>query len=121
LRRLKRRQDFLRVAGIGRKWAAPGLVLQCAPAGEPRGADQAGGPAVGFTASRRVGGAVARNRARRRLRAVAEQVIGASARADLDYVLIARAATLGRRFDLLARDLRAALGKLGALAEQRPG
>lgn len=92
-------------------------MLQCAPAAGPRGADGSCGPAVGFTASRRIGGAVARNRARRRLRAVAEQVIGGAARGDLDYVLIARAATLERRFDQLARDLRAALGKLGALAE----
>ena len=92
-------------------------MLQCAPAlagGE-------GAPAVGFTASRRVGGAVARNRARRRLRAAADQVIATSARPDLDYVLIARTATLSRRFDRLAADLRTALAKLGALAEQPAG
>lgn len=113
LPRLKRRQDFQRVARTGRRWAAPGLVLQCAPAATAGGCEA--GPRVGFTASRRVGGAVARNRARRRLRAAAEEVLPRLARADRDYVVIARAGTCARRFDQLVADLAAALGKVGGL------
>ena len=114
LARLKRRQDFLRIARTGRKWAAPGLVLQCAP--RP-GSDEDGAPEtaprVGFTASRKVGGAVDRNRARRRLRAVSEAVLATAARPDRDFVLIARAGTLTRPFPLLIQDLETGLDRVG--------
>ncbi len=106
----------MRVARNGQSTAVPGLVLQCAkqPATPPR--DKAPTARVGFTASRRVGGAVARNRARRRLRVVAETVIPLHARADRDYVLIARTATLDRRFEDLVRDLDRALMRVGCAA-----
>ena len=71
--RLKTRADFLRVAGSRRSVARPGLVVQAAPA--PAGAKGASAIRVGFTASRRVGNAVVRNRAKRRLRAVAAEVL----------------------------------------------
>jgi ribonuclease P protein component len=68
---------------------------------------------VGFTASRRVGGAVARNRAKRRLRAVAEEVMPSTALSQCDYVLIARGATLHRPYGALRGDLEGALKRLG--------
>ncbi len=107
--RLKRRSEFLRVAGARRKWAMPGLVLQAR-----RRDDQGGALRVGFTASRKVGGAVTRNRAKRRLRAAAAAILPAHARGGYDYVLIARAATAGRPFTDLLDDLKAALKKVGA-------
>ena len=105
--RLKRRPEYLRVARSGLKAAAPGLVLQALRR------DKAGGMRVGFTASRRVGGAVARNRARRRLKAVAEEVMPSTAVPCCDYVLIARAATLHRPYDALRGDLKGTLKRLG--------
>ena len=104
--RLTRRADFLRVAAVRRKWAAPGLILQVAPQPAPV-SDQPIVPAIrlGFTASRKVGNAVKRNRARRRLKAVASELIGTRARPGLDLVLIARPATIDRPFDDLKRDL----------------
>jgi ribonuclease P protein component len=69
LPRLKRRREFLAVAGSGERAVAPGLILQ---AGRPTDGNQL---RVGFTASRKVGNAVARNRARRRLRAASEAVL----------------------------------------------
>lgn len=69
---------------------------------------------VGFTASRRVGIAVARNRARRRLRAAADRLLPAHAAPGRDYVMIARSGTLTRPFALLLGDLETALKRLGA-------
>ena len=117
---LKKRQDFLRVRAAARRWAAPGLVLQAAPA--PEAVAEEGLVRVGYTASRRIGNAVARNRAKRRLRAAVAHVMPASAQCGCDYVVIARAATLTRPFDALTGDLAAALARVGARADdRRPG
>ena len=111
---LKQRREFLRVAAVGQKWAAPGLVLQ-ARRYEKNEADD--GFRIGYTVSRKVGGAVERNRARRRLRAAAENVMAHHARPGHDFVLIGRRATLKRAFPALVGDLEAALRKLDAYVE----
>ena len=109
---LKKRRDFLRVQAAARRWAMPGLVLQAAPAAHA----EAGLVRVGYTASRRVGNAVARNRAKRRLRAAVAHVMPTLAQCGCDYVVIARAATATRPFDALIGDLGAALVRVGARA-----
>jgi ribonuclease P protein component len=111
LARLKRRIDFLALAATRRKHVTPGLILQACP--NPAG----GMPRVGFTASRKVGIAVKRNRARRRLRATADQVLRRHASAGHDYVLIARGETLVRPFADLLGDLETAMKRLNAWAE----
>jgi len=108
--RLQRRPDFLRVAAARRKFAAPGLVLQAAPGLAGDTVDLR----VGFTASRKVGGAVVRNRVRRRLRAVAAELLPGHAKPGMDYVLIGRQASLTRPYLALKADLEAALRRLGA-------
>ena len=113
LSHLKRRPEFLAVAGSGLKAAAPGLVLQARPR------NQGHGIRVGFTATRRVGGAVQRNRAKRRLRAAAEAVLPGTAAPGCDYVLIARRATLDRPYGALIRDLTGALKRLDLYNGQR--
>ena len=115
---LKKRSDFLRVRAAGYRWAAPGLVLQAAPApaGKDTGAELA---RVGYTASRRIGNAIARNRAKRRLRAAVAHVMPASAQCGCDYVVIARAATLTRPFDALLGDLAAALSRVSVRMRDR--
>jgi ribonuclease P protein component len=115
--RLKQRREFLRVAAARHKWAAPGLVLQ-ARRHEKTGESNAGGFCIGFTVSRKVGGAVQRNRARRRLKAAAEDVMPQHARRGHDFVLIGRRATLKRAFPALIRDLESALRKLDAYDEK---
>jgi ribonuclease P protein component len=95
----------------------PGFVLQAAPLPAEQGAPVA---RVGFTVSKKVGNAVARNRVRRRLREIARQVIPAQARPDLDYVLVGRQAALQRDFALMRQDLVEALKRLKALAVATP-
>ena len=125
---LARRADFLRVAGRGTKWATAGLILQACPAAADRGAAGPGESGatvsatptirVGYTASKKVGGAVVRNRARRRLKALAREVIAAEAASGYDYVVIARAETATRGYADLRNDMRFALKRLRLL--ERP-
>jgi ribonuclease P protein component len=112
--RLKRRSDFLRVAGAARKWVAPGLILQVRPHDGDRPATALPPVRVGFTVSRKVGGAVVRNRARRRLHAVVANVMPDHAAPGRDYVLIGRAGTVRRPFRDLTADLETALRRLGS-------
>jgi len=109
LARLTRRAEFVAVAGKGRAVSTPGLVLQAMA----RPGDGAAAR-VGFTASRRVGIAVERNRARRRLKAAAARLMPEHAAPGRDYVVIARSAAVRRPFAALCEDLAAALHRLGA-------
>jgi ribonuclease P protein component len=78
---------------------------------------------VGFTASRKVGNAVVRNRAKRRLRAAAAEIISRDGRPGTDYVLIARAGTGERRYEDLLGDLASALRQVDRQAgrSSQPG
>lgn len=105
--RLTRRAEFRRLTRSRQRCATPGLVLQTIA--QP-GSD--GEARVGLTASRRVGNAVRRNRARRRLRALAESVIPLHAKRGRDYVLIARSATVDRPYAALVEDLETAMKRL---------
>ena len=111
LERLKRRADFLRVADGRRKWVTPGLILQTLARAPADNASEA--IRVGFTATRKIGNAVVRNRARRRLRAAVADVMTRHAAAGFDYVLIARAETPKRPYAALIEDLETALRRSG--------
>lgn len=112
--RLKKRRDFL-AAARGKKAALPGLVLQARARGT--GSVPPRAPArVGFTVTRKVGIAVIRNRAKRRLRAVAQSIIPVCGQAGYDYVLIGRAGTLKRSYPDLIDDLKMALRRVHATA-----
>ncbi|MEZ5648351.1 MAG: ribonuclease P protein component [Alphaproteobacteria bacterium] len=104
---LTRRPEFLAVASKGKKWVGTGLILQALRRSDPM-LDKAA-IRFGLTASRRVGGAVQRNRARRRLRALAREVLPSLGQPGCDYVLIARPATVARPFRDLRGDLEKAL------------
>ena len=114
---LKKRRDFLRAARSGVKSVTEGVILQVRPNAEA----EAGGVRVGFTVSRKVGNAVARNRARRRLRAAAERVLGERAERGRDYVLIGRRQTVTRPFTDLLGDLEKALLRTDAALSDAKG
>ncbi|WP_419899952.1 ribonuclease P protein component [Roseomonas sp. USHLN139] len=111
--RLKRRREFLRVAGKGSRAARPSLVLQALPG-------TAGPLRVGFTATKKLGNAVVRNRTKRRLREAARLLLGQGAPEGWDLVLVGREGTAGRPFDLLQADLRGALRQAGVLPGGKP-
>jgi ribonuclease P protein component len=101
--RLTKRADFLRAArGIRRVEGA--ITLETTPSPEA-----SSGLRVGFTASKKIGNAVIRNRAKRRLRAAASQLLPLLGRAGHDYVLVARGTTVARPFAALLSDITTAL------------
>jgi len=108
LERIRKRADFLAAAkGFA---CARGAVLVQARDRE----DGTGAVRVGFTATRRIGGAVVRNRAKRRLREAARATFPGLARAGCDYVLIARGGSTTRPFPRLLDDVKTALIRLAA-------
>ena len=120
MQHLRVRADFLR-AQKGVRRTMPGVTVEaCAT---PPTCVNADALRVGFTASKKVGGAVVRNRAKRRLRAAAAAVLPLSGHAGTDYVLVARRDTVDRPYDSLLADLvealRAAHVKLGRAGETR--
>lgn len=108
LGKLRVRSDYL-AAAQAKRVSTTGFVLQArkrVEASAPR-------PRYGITCSKKVGNAVARNRAKRRLRALANSVLPLLGRDGWDYVLIGRAhATVNQPFDMLLENLRFALKKL---------
>lgn len=107
LERLKTRSQFLAVAATRRKWAADGLVLQARPR-----ADGTAHIGIGFTATKKIGNAVVRNRARRRLKEAARMALGRTGVAGWDYVAVARAATPDIPFVRLVADFETALARV---------
>jgi len=110
IERLKTRAEFLHVRD-GSRFAAPSLVLQARARGEKGGAlpDVA---RFGFTASKALGGAVLRNRARRRLKEAVRIVGPEHAVPGYAYVLIARVGTDEPATTEITRDLERALTKV---------
>ena len=139
---LKKRADFLR-ARKGRYCATSGLVLQVVRTGVPVSVDQPdvsslkqdhGGareasnsqellppPRFGFTATKKLGNAVVRNRVKRRLREAVRQIAPQKARTGYDYVLIGRKSTLKRPFSCLLQDLTRAFTKVHAVRGRGAG
>lgn len=99
--RLKRRADFLRAAK-GKRCHMGAMTVQAAPAKEP-------GVRIGFTLTRKVGNAVVRNRARRRLKEAVRLSPDLPVAADHDYVVIGRIEAVRLPFEALKRDLARAI------------
>lgn len=117
---LRKRADFLAARETGIKVGGPLIGLQLKDRGAPDDP-----PRIGFTVTKRVGGAVERNRMKRRLRAAARAALAPEARRGCDYVLVARRAVLDAPFERLLRDLgeavRRAHGRAGPGEVSGPG
>ena len=105
--RLQKRQEFLSVAAANKKFVTSGFILQC---GAPFNEDRA--VRIGYTASRRVGGAVERNLVKRKLRELVRLVLATRLINGRDYVLVGRKAAIKRPFELLVNDAEKVLTKM---------
>lgn len=105
---LRKRADFLAIAKSGQRGIAQSVTLQYRP--QPK----TNLIRVGFTATKKLGNAVVRNRSKRRLRAAIHEVLKEKQIGPCDIVLIAREGLAERDFPTLLQDLRYCLRKAGA-------
>ncbi|MCX8506359.1 MAG: ribonuclease P protein component [Alphaproteobacteria bacterium] len=139
LARMKKRADFQRLTASPNKYFTPSLVIQTAACRQLSRTSEKLAPKklrpeqltsvefseshsddvtgkLGFTASRKVGNAVMRNRAKRRMRAASDRIMGGRVRQDWDFVLVARQSTATRPWAELLADLESGLRKLRAFS-----
>jgi len=114
LRRLTKRAQFLFVRQGARAVRPHVLIEACRR-------QESGPMGLGFTASKKVGNAVLRNRARRRLREAARQLLPQYGVPGVDYVLVARQTTPDAPWDALLDDVGNALIRLRADLEKGRG
>jgi ribonuclease P protein component len=103
---ISKRADFL-AANAGLRTTTPGFILLVR---DRKDSDPA--MRVGFTVTKKIGGAVVRNRMKRRFRALAREIVPAKGFAGADHVMIGRANGVERDFGLLRSELAGALDKL---------
>lgn len=123
---LRKRSEFLRVRG-GARWSTPTVTIEARPRpaaadGADRAPELPGAVATsttgaeparfGFTVTKKLGGAVKRNRIRRRLKAAVDELAASHSRPGYDYVLVARAAALTCPYGALKKDLEAAFQRV---------
>ncbi len=110
---IKNRSGFLHVRE-GLSFARPGLVIQMRA--NPDGTQ---GIRVGFTATKKIGNAVIRNRAKRRLRALAREILPQRGQPGMDYVFIARYNTAKLPWSRLVGETQKALSRLDEMRIKR--
>lgn len=103
---LLKRFEFLAVAKAGKRVVTPAFILQA------HKARSEGMKRFGIVATRKLGGAVQRNRAKRRLRALANSVLIDQGLPGFDYVFVAREEIFKRNFALMRQDLEKALTQI---------
>ena len=108
---LKKRSEFLFVRE-GRYQARGGIVIQA------RENPDSNIIRVGFTATKKVGNAVIRNRAKRRMRSVALETLPKLGQRGIDYVFIARNSTTTTPYEALVGDTQKALSSLAQMTKK---
>lgn len=114
---IKKRPDFLHVTRNGHKVVKSGFVLQAAPS---RRSFLTPVYRIGYTASKKIGNAVCRNRAKRRLRTVCRALLPLEAVVGYDYVIIARHAVLEMPYQKLFKELKFALTEIKQETDDAP-
>ena len=112
IERLRKRADFLACAQ-GPHCARGAVLVQARPR------DENAVVRAGFTATKRIGGSVQRNRAKRRMREAARLLLPDLARPGVDYVFIARGGLIARPWPRLLDDVKSALIRLAAERDGR--
>ena len=112
--RLKKRSEFINVTANGKKWVTRGCILVVNAQREKSTPDLEYLPRVGFTATKKIGNSVARNKAKRILRAISKEVLTSSNTPAWDYVIIARKTLTTSNYEDLKKDFRWAIKKLEA-------
>ena len=102
MRTIPSRAGFLAARSKGKKALSRGLVIQAIE-------NEASHWRVGLTATKKIGNAVTRNRARRRMRALARSYLAPVAQPGTDYVLIARHDTATADWQDMAKGLQKAI------------
>jgi ribonuclease P protein component len=114
--RLRRRAEFQRVSR-GRRTQAECFTLQVNVRAQPDA--DAPLPRVGFTVTKKVGGAVERNRIRRRLKEALRQAGAVASSPGHDYVLMARREALTKPFAALVAEIERAFAQMSRLKPPR--
>lgn len=108
---IRKRRDFLLASASGKKFITNSIILQMVK----RGGNHPVSPAsvrVGFTVTKKMGGAVVRNRIKRRLREAARLVMAKYGITGYDYVIISRHKALTCNFSELQRDMEFAFTRI---------
>lgn len=113
--RLRKRADFLRVRNCGKTIATRGCIIQYAPSLDDVTCNAV---SLGFTATKKIGNAVVRNRAKRRLRAIICDK-NLQLKSGYDIVLIARSVTAEQNWENLCNDIRNGLSQAHVLVNQK--
>jgi ribonuclease P protein component len=103
---LTKRADFVAANG-GRRFSTPAFLLLVRDREDANPAIR-----VGFTVTKKIGGAVVRNRIKRRFRALAREILPEHGLTGADHVMVGRAKALDREYALLRSDFTSALAKL---------
>lgn len=106
---LKTSPEFQRIAKLGKRWSAPAFFLQALPSDQDH-------LRIGYTASRKVGGAVMRNKAKRRIREMTRLCAECRAITGWDIVIVIKTAAASHDFEKMGQDFKRGLKSLGILS-----
>ncbi len=122
LARIKKRPEYLAVSNTRRRWVTPSFIIQVKALDkntDDKDTESTEPPRAGFTASKKVGNAVKRSKAKRRMKEAVRKILPENGEAGWDYVFICREAAISYPFEKLCSDIKWGLAKLASGADLR--